>query len=368
MPPAAAADGGKSARSPSNGAARRDVPVRRAATTEASCNAARVLVVEDHPLMIDGICLCLEAEGYEVAAAPLESRESVLEKAAHLRPDVVLLDLELGEAVGDAAALVVPLVRLGATVVVVSGSSEAARIGALVEKGAAGFVPKTCSFDAVVGAVAAAVARRPLMSEEERRHLRAELRAAQRRNGALERLSPREAEILTDLVDPAALRQDSAPRLHIGATAVETGAARIFRNDEITVDALLASACLPMLFPAVEIDGIAYWDGAYSGNPPTVPLLADGPRDLVLTRAQSTMRRGVPTKPADIVSRIEEIAFQSVVEAELAHLPASVGLTEYSANATLSGLPPESRAKADRGFIETLFDAGRSAVALAEVA
>lgn len=174
--------------------------------------------------------------------------------------------------------------------------------------------------------------------------------------------------ILTDLVDPAALRQDSAPRLHIGATAVETGAARIFRNDEITVDALLASACLPMLFPAVEIDGIAYWDGAYSGNPPIVPLLADRPRDLVLIRAQSTMRQGVPTKPADIVSRIEEIAFQSVVEAELAHLPASVGLTEYSANATLSGLPPESRAKADRGFIETLFDAGRSAVALAEVA
>ena len=174
--------------------------------------------------------------------------------------------------------------------------------------------------------------------------------------------------ILADLVDPAALRLPAAPRLHVGATAVETGAARIFRNHEITIDALLASACLPMLFPAVEIDGVAYWDGAYSGNPPIAPLLAEAPRDLVLIRAQSQMRPGVPTKPADIVSRIEEIAFQSVVEAELTHLPGSVRLTQYGADAALAGLPPESRAKADRAFIEKLFEAGRAAVAIAEVA
>jgi DNA-binding NarL/FixJ family response regulator len=160
-----------------------------------------VLVVDDHPLMVDGLRLCLEAEGYEVTAAPLENRQAVLAAAARLRPDVVLLDVALGDAVGDGAALVVPLIRLGATVIVVSGSSEAARIGALVERGAAGFVPKTRSLDAVVAAVAAAAAHRPVMSEDERRHLRAELGAARRRNGSLERLSPREAQILSELAD-----------------------------------------------------------------------------------------------------------------------------------------------------------------------
>lgn len=151
--------------------------------------------------MIEGFRLCLEAEGYEVTAAPLENREAVLGAAERLRPEVVLLDVTLGDAVGDGAALVAPLTRLGATVIVVSGSTEAARIGALVEKGAAGFVPKTRSFDAVVAAVDAAAAHRPLMSEEECWYLRAELRAARRRNGALERLSPREAEILAALAD-----------------------------------------------------------------------------------------------------------------------------------------------------------------------
>lgn len=149
--------------------------------------------------MVEALEACLEAEGYEVMAAPLENHESVLGVAARSKPDVVLLDIDLGSTIGDCAVLVQPLVRLGSTVVVVSAITEEARIGALMEKGAAGFVPKTRSFEAVSAAVAAAVAHRPVMGEQELRHVRTELEAARRRNGALERLSPRETEILTDL-------------------------------------------------------------------------------------------------------------------------------------------------------------------------
>ena len=180
---------------------RRAVPDGARPATELPSRPILVLVVDDHTLLVDALRLCLEAEGYEVAPAPLESREAVLEAAARLVPDVVLLDVDLGEVVGDGAGLVEPLVRLGATVIVVSGVTDAARIGALVEKGAAGFVPKARSFNAVAAAVAAAADHRPLMSEAERQHLRAEVLSDRRRRGALDRLSPREAEVLSHLVE-----------------------------------------------------------------------------------------------------------------------------------------------------------------------
>jgi two-component system nitrate/nitrite response regulator NarL len=200
-PPAVPVDGRKPDRPLAGSGVRPAVPPRPGVPTGAPRCGVRVLVVEDHPLMVDALRACLEAEGYEVAAAPIESREAVLDAAADLRPAVVLLDVELGGAIGDGGDLVMPLNRLGTTVIVLSGTTKLDRIGALVEKGAAGFVPKTRSFDAVLAAVAAAAAHRPLMSEEESRRLRAALGAARRRDSALERLSPREAEILTDLAD-----------------------------------------------------------------------------------------------------------------------------------------------------------------------
>jgi len=80
--------------------------------------------------------------------------------------------------------------------------------------------------------------------------------------------------LIADLIEPALLADPGAPRLIVSATDVETGAAVLFENAAITVDVLLASSCLPFVFPAVEIDGRAYWDGGYSGNPPLKPLLA----------------------------------------------------------------------------------------------
>ncbi|HQT85358.1 MULTISPECIES: patatin-like phospholipase family protein [Acidiphilium] len=166
--------------------------------------------------------------------------------------------------------------------------------------------------------------------------------------------------ILADLLDPDALIHPSAKRLFIAATAVESGRPRIFTNQDITTDALLASSCLPMLFPPVTIDGIAYWDGAYSGNPPLAPLLALNPTRLVLIRAQSRLRAGVPTQTNDILNRVQEIAFQTAIDAECAMLPPSLAFTEYTADQALAGLTPESRANADRTFLDRLFTAGRA--------
>jgi NTE family protein len=167
--------------------------------------------------------------------------------------------------------------------------------------------------------------------------------------------------ILQDLLDPEALANRRAKRLFIAATAVESGRPRIFANRDITVDALLASSCLPMLFPPVTIDGVAYWDGAYSGNPPLAPLLALDPARLVLIRAQSRLRAGIPGQPNDILNRVQEIAFQTAIDAECAMLPPGLDFIEYKADDALAGLAPESRGNTDRAFLDRLFAAGRAA-------
>jgi NTE family protein len=88
------------------------------------------------------------------------------------------------------------------------------------------------------------------------------------------------------------------------------------------VDVLCASACLPFVFPAVEIDGRAYWDGGYAGNLPLVPLLRSlPPAELILVRAQAADRPGVPTTPTEITNRLNEIACQNVLTAEVVALP-----------------------------------------------
>lgn len=74
--------------------------------------------------------------------------------------------------------------------------------------------------------------------------------------------------ILSELLDPAVFSQAQTPELVVAATSVRTGEARLFRGSAVTVDVLLASACLPQLFPAVTIDAEAYWDGGYTSNPP----------------------------------------------------------------------------------------------------
>lgn len=129
-------------------------------------------------------------------------------------------------------------------------------------------------------------------------------------------------DILNDLVDFKELKLYNKKKLFICATNVKTNRARIFSNQEITVDAVLASACLPLLFQAVEIDGQYYWDGGYMGNPPIFPIIENtGLKDIVLVKINSINIHSVPTSARDIADRVNEISFNSslINEMKLIH-------------------------------------------------
>jgi NTE family protein len=111
---------------------------------------------------------------------------------------------------------------------------------------------------------------------------------------------------------------NDAPRLNVCATNVRNGKIRIFGGQEIGPDALLASACLPTLFQAVEIDGEAYWDGGYTGNPALFPLFElDLPGDIVIVNINPLDRPDIPKSPQEIQNRINEISFNSSLLREL---------------------------------------------------
>jgi NTE family protein len=169
--------------------------------------------------------------------------------------------------------------------------------------------------------------------------------------------------LLHDLIDRRLLSDPAAPRLFVSATDVETGQAEIFENAEISADVLCASACLPFAFPAVRIGERAYWDGGYSGNPPLSPLLKPvAPKELILVRAQTHVRAGVPSTPTEITNRLNEIACQNVLQAELAALPPGVALVTYDADKALTNLPISSKLNGEEAFLTTLFEAGRNEV------
>lgn len=105
--------------------------------------------------------------------------------------------------------------------------------------------------------------------------------------------------------------------LFVTATSVRTGRGRIFRNGEITPDVLLASACLPTMFAAVEIDGEAYWDGGYAGNPTITPLVREShAHDTILVQINPTEREEVPRTATEILNRLNEISFNSPLAKE----------------------------------------------------
>lgn len=127
--------------------------------------------------------------------------------------------------------------------------------------------------------------------------------------------------VLADTVDFDAVRACRDLQLFVGATQVQTGHLRIFRGPELSADAVLASACLPMLFPPVVIDGDAYWDGGYMGNPPLLPLLAESPTlDLMLVQVHPERRKALPETPAAVLDRINEITFHGSLVKELRSL------------------------------------------------
>jgi NTE family protein len=110
----------------------------------------------------------------------------------------------------------------------------------------------------------------------------------------------------------------AGPRLFVSATNVRTGKIKVFDGKEITPEALLASACLPTVFQAVDIGGEAYWDGGYSGNPALFPLYEPELPDDILVVSINPLRRGeVPDTPLEIQNRINEISFNASLLGEL---------------------------------------------------
>lgn len=142
-------------------------------------------------------------------------------------------------------------------------------------------------------------------------------------------------DLLAREVDFGRVRACDKVRLYVSATNVRTGQLREFRHHELSPDAVMASACLPLVFHPVEIEGEAYWDGGYVGNPSLLPLVSDSPaQDLVLVQINPDRREAVPRRASDILDRINEITFNSSLVKELRTLALLQRLLEQE------GLPP----------------------------
>ena len=178
-------------------------------------------------------------------------------------------------------------------------------------------------------------------------------------------------QLLEKFIDFDALRHRHAPPLFIALTNVRSGRLVLHRNQDLRPRSLLASACLPLLFQAIEIDGEHYWDGGYTGNPPLFPLLLETPaNDLLVVQLAPDRHEAVPTQVSGIVDRANEIAFQSTLTRELQILAglrragrlrggSGIFLHRISADEDVAGLGGASRINADRAFLEHLRDQGR---------
>jgi NTE family protein len=166
--------------------------------------------------------------------------------------------------------------------------------------------------------------------------------------------------------------------LFITATSVHTGQPRVFDRQDLSIDALLASACLPQLFRAVEIDGQPYWDGGYSGNPALWPLIYNTPAlDVVLVKINPLQRPGTPDTPQEIADRVNEITFNAGLVGEMRAIAFVQRLLEKGAvdagaykNLRLhmvadeKGLAPlnaSSKLNTERAFLEKLHGLGVAA-------
>ncbi|NKE44007.1 patatin-like phospholipase family protein [Roseomonas frigidaquae] len=184
------------------------------------------------------------------------------------------------------------------------------------------------------------------------------------------------AEVLRESVDFAALRGGPI-KVFVTATSVSTGRPRIFRNADLGIEALLASACLPQLFQAVEIEGEPYWDGGFAGNPTLMPLVTElASDDTILIPINPIERPGTPRSARDILDRVNEISFNAVALKELKMMAllrkvADPGNSEGAAwarmrlhmvrNEVMAALGYSSKLNAEWAFLEWLREAGRRA-------
>ncbi|WP_299152104.1 patatin-like phospholipase family protein [uncultured Tateyamaria sp.] len=119
-------------------------------------------------------------------------------------------------------------------------------------------------------------------------------------------------DVVEDFIDFDKVANCSDMGLYISATNVETGRARVFHREEVTLDVVMASACLPSMFKAVEIDGTPYWDGGFMGNPVLFPFIDHSPSsDIVIVQINPLLRPGTPRRARDIQNRVNEITFNA---------------------------------------------------------
>lgn len=185
-------------------------------------------------------------------------------------------------------------------------------------------------------------------------------------------------DVVTEVIDFERLRRECPLKLHIAATEVRTGRLRLFGTQELTPDMLLASACLPWLHHAVEIDGVAYWDGGYAGNPAVFPLIEQGEaEEIIIVLLHPLTRPSVPTSNEAIWTRAAEIGFSAAFLREmqaLARVRAQPGHWRDSRQerrvrglrfhlieeeAFMNGLSAQSKFNVRATFLSQLRDQGR---------
>lgn len=184
--------------------------------------------------------------------------------------------------------------------------------------------------------------------------------------------------MLEEEIDFPVIAAQRQLKVFVSATHVKTGKAVVFSGRQLDARAVLASACLPMLFQAVEIDGEAYWDGGYSVNPALAPLIKEcGTEDLALVQINPLRSDAVPRTSEEIRDRINELTFNAslltqmraidfvnrlLAEGAVSHARCkSVRVHRIDGGAALEAFPSSSRTSADGRMINRLFDAGRAA-------
>lgn len=186
-------------------------------------------------------------------------------------------------------------------------------------------------------------------------------------------------KLLQDEIDFPAIARLQAPKVFVSATHVTTGRAAIFSGKRLTLQAVMASTCLPTLFQAVEIDGQPYWDGGFSSNPPLLPLIDQcDSRDIIVVQINPLRRSDAPKTPHDIMDRVNELTFNASLLSQMRasdfinRLLAdgrlqegakykSVLLHRIDGGEALENLPSSSKMSADTAMIEKLFEMGQGA-------
>lgn len=181
---------------------------------------------------------------------------------------------------------------------------------------------------------------------------------------------------LEQSVDFEVIHRKADLKLFVCATNVRSGKIKVFDHTELSLDAVMASACLPNLFQAVEIDGEAYWDGGYMGNPAIYPLIYNcDSRDVLVVHVNPMYRHEVPTSASEIINRINEISFNSSLMREMRAIAFVTRLIDenaasssrlkrmlihsISADDVMADLSASSKLNADWSFLTSLFEAGR---------